>query len=361
VSEQPDQDSKTEAPTEKRIQDAIEKGNSPFSREIVSLGSVLAMLAGMHLLITQAATGLTEQLQAGFASVEGMMFRSPEDAGHYLKQVFQASALWLLPFSLLLMAGGMIGALMQNPPSARITRVAPKWERLLPGQSMKRLFGREALIEFVKTSAKFAALLVIGWFVLQARLRDVINVGMAEVFAIPLSLRDVCIAILTSTACFVFLLAIADIVWTRIKWWDDLKMTRQEMKDEYKLSEGDPLLKQKRKSLALRRSRSRMLADVPKATLIVVNPTHFAVALRYVASEGGAPVVMAKGLDIVALKIRELSATHKIPIVENKPLARSLYGSCEVGEMIPAEYYRAVAEVIHFVERRRQLSNTSVV
>jgi flagellar biosynthesis protein FlhB len=204
-------------------------------------------------------------------------------------------------------------------------------------------------------------LAIIAFIALSDKLRDLVSIGLGDPASIPGVLRRVGLDILTSTTIFIFLLAIADVVWTRLKWWDDLKMTRQELKDEHKTAEGDPLVKQKRKAIALKRSRSRMLADVPKATLVVVNPTHFAVAMRYVPAEGGAPVVLAKGLDVLALKIRELSDTHKIPIVENKPLARSLYGACEVGDVIPAEYYRAVAEVMHFVERRRQLSKPRMV
>jgi flagellar biosynthesis protein FlhB len=356
MSDQPDRESKTEAPTEKRISDAIEKGNNPFSREIVSLGSLLALAAGLKLVVPAAVAALAFQLQLGFAGLEQVTLENASDGGHHLKGVLQSVGAIMLPFLLLLGVGGIVGSLVQNAPSANGTRVAPKWERLSLSRNLKRIIGKEAFIELAKTSAKFTVLSVIVYVTLRDKFGELVNAGFGEPAGLPSLLRDVGLDILVAVTVFVFLLAIVDIVWTRLKWWDDLKMTRQELKDEHKNAEGDPLLKQKRKAIALKRSRSRMLADVSKATLVVVNPTHFAVAMRYVPEEGGAPVVLAKGLDLLALKIRELSGEHRIPIVENKPLARSLYGACEVGDMIPAEYYRAVAEVIHFVERRRQLA-----
>ncbi len=137
-----------------------------------------------------------------------------------------------------------------------------------------------------------------------------------------------------------------------MKWRKRMMMTRQEVKDEHKQSEGDPAVKAKRRSLALDRRRRRMMADVPRATLVIANPTHFAIALRYKREEGGAPVVVAKGQDILALKIREIAGQHGIAVIENKPLARSMYDLVEVGELIPPEFYKAVAEVIHYVQSR---------
>jgi flagellar biosynthesis protein FlhB len=361
MSDEPDKDSKTEAPTEKRVSDAIEKGNSPFSREIVSLGSLLALLAGFNMVLPEATLKLTNQLRFAFAELTSTSLRAPGDAGLYLSDIMQSMAGGVLPFLILLAVGGIAGSLIQNVPSANLERVSPKWERLSPAKNIQRIIGKEAFIEFAKTSAKFLVLAVIAYVALNKKIFDLVNIGLGEPAAIPKVLQQTGIDILAPAAVFIFLLAIVDIVWTRLKWWDDLKMSRQELKDEHKHAEGDPLFKQRRRALALKRMKGRMLADVPKATLVVVNPTHFAVAMRYVPEEGGAPRVLAKGLDLVALKIREISDEHKIPIVENKPLARSLYASCEVGEMIPAEYYRAVAEVIHFVERKRQLSKRPVL
>ena len=359
MSDQPDKESKTESPTEKKLSDALEKGNTPFSREIVSLGSLLAMIAAVTMVIPAMVLALTTTLRSYFEAMNQAALETPSDAAVLLKGLMQSVLIALVPVLMLIALGGVVGSLVQNIPSASWDRVAPNWDRLSPGKNINKIIGKEALVEFAKTTAKFLALSVLIYIVLKNKISDLFNIGLGDPSAIPDVIQKTALDILTPTAIFVLLLAIADMVWTRIKWWNDLKMTRQEQKDEYKNAEGDPQLKQKRRMVAQKRLKTRMMADLPKATLVVVNPTHFAVAMRYVPEEGGAPIVLAKGLDLVALKIRELCEEHKIPIVENKPLARSLFSSCEVGEMIPAEYYKAVAEVIHFVERRRQLTNSS--
>jgi flagellar biosynthetic protein FlhB len=145
------------------------------------------------------------------------------------------------------------------------------------------------------------------------------------------------------------MLVAADLVWAHLKWRIDLRMTRQEIKDEMKQSEGDPLVKARLRSLARDRARRRMMAAVPRASVVIANPTHYAIALRYERSEGGAPLVLAKGADIVALRIREVAGKHGIPIVEDKPLARALYDAVEVDQWIPPEFYKAVAKVLYYL------------
>jgi flagellar biosynthetic protein FlhB len=145
----------------------------------------------------------------------------------------------------------------------------------------------------------------------------------------------------------------ADFAWARIHWRRDQRMSRQELKDEIKQAEGDRLMKSRLRSLRLDRSRKRMLSAVPRATMVVVNPTHYAVAMRYVRAERGAPLVLAKGVDLIALKIREIATEADVPIIEDKPLARALYDSVAVDSAIPPEFYRAVAEIVHLVQEKR--------
>jgi flagellar biosynthetic protein FlhB len=145
------------------------------------------------------------------------------------------------------------------------------------------------------------------------------------------------------------ILALSDFVWARFKWRRDLRMSRQEVKEEFRQAEGDPFVKARMRSLAMDRSRRRMMASVPKASFIVANPTHYAIALRYVREEGGAPLVLAKGKDLVALKIREVAEKNGVPVLERKELARAMFEIVEVDRMIPPEFYRPVAELIHFL------------
>jgi flagellar biosynthetic protein FlhB len=148
------------------------------------------------------------------------------------------------------------------------------------------------------------------------------------------------------------ILVVGDLVWSRFFWRRELRMTRQEIKDEHKQSDGDPIIKARLRSLARDRARKRMISRVPEATVVIANPTHYAIALRYVRTENQAPLVVAKGLDLVALKIRATAEKHGIPVVEDKLLARSLYDKVEVDQLIPPEFYRAVANVILYIMSR---------
>jgi len=151
----------------------------------------------------------------------------------------------------------------------------------------------------------------------------------------------------------VLVIAGADFAWTRVHWRREQRMSRHELKEEIRQAEGDRMLKARLRSLRLDRSRRNMMKNVARATMVIVNPTHYAVAMRYVRSEGGAPLVLAKGADLLALKIRAIAEAHDIPVVEDKPLARSLYSAVEVERPIPVEFYRAVAEIVHLIQQRK--------
>jgi flagellar biosynthetic protein FlhB len=174
-----------------------------------------------------------------------------------------------------------------------------------------------------------------------------------EPSALPSLLLKLVERALSTLAVATLVLVAADLVWSRVFWHRELRMTRQEVKDELKQVDGDPIVKARLRSLARDRSRKRMMAAVPRATLVIANPTHYAVALRYLREEGGAPLVVAKGQDLIALRIREIAAEHRIPIVENKELARSLYRSVQIDKMIPPEFYKAVAEIVFFLMARQ--------
>jgi flagellar biosynthetic protein FlhB len=175
--------------------------------------------------------------------------------------------------------------------------------------------------------------------------------GVNAMFTDPIQIPELTlmltVRLLTAVCIATVLLVVADLMLVRFQWRRDLKMSKQEIKDEHKQAEGDPLVKARMRSLARDRARRRMIADVPRATIVLANPTHYAIALRYVREEGGAPVVVAKGQDLIALKIREIAETHGIPVVEDKPLVRSMYDSVEIDQQIPPEFYRVVAELLY--------------
>ena len=175
--------------------------------------------------------------------------------------------------------------------------------------------------------------------------------------AFGLVIRDIAIDILVAIVFVMGVIAAFDFVWSRFHWRQELRMTRQEVKDEMKQSEGDPIVKGRLRSLARDRARRRMMTAVPRATLIIANPTHFSIALRYVREENSAPVVLAKGQDLVALKIREIAAAHNIPVFEDVALARSMYKQVSVDSVIPAQFYQAVAELVRIVYGNKRKAN----
>jgi flagellar biosynthesis protein FlhB len=355
VSEDTDQESKTEKASERRLVDAFEKGNTPFSREAVTLGSLLGIMMALSLSGLGVGKTMAESLFLIFDHVGDILMENQNDFGQRLRLTFTNCFMALLPIWTLIAAGGIIGALGQNVPNASLERLRPKFERIAPSSNVKRMIGREALMEFAKSALKLGAVALVIYRAFKIILLQGTFTLAQNVNHLPVLLLDTSKSILGPVCLLAFVIAIADISFTRTQWNNRLKMSKQEVKDEFKQSEGDPLLKERIKSLGRRRARNRMMAELPKATLVVVNPTHYAVALRYAPDEGGAPMVLAKGMDHLALRIRGFCEEKAIPVIENRELARGLYGACEIGTMIPMEFYRAVAEIIHFIEVRKRL------
>jgi flagellar biosynthetic protein FlhB len=213
-----------------------------------------------------------------------------------------------------------------------------------------------ALVELLKMAMKIVVIGAALAIVASGDRYAYVDAMRMEPGALPALTFRLILHLVSVVATAIGVLAAADFAWTRLKWRRDIRMTRQELKEEHKQSEGDPFVKARLRSLAMDRSRRRMMASVPKASFVIANPTHYAIALRYVREEGGAPVVLAKGKDLVALRIREIAEKNGVAVLERKELARAMYGFVEVDRMIPQEFYRPIAELIHFLEtlpRRR--------
>jgi len=216
------------------------------------------------------------------------------------------------------------------------------------------------LVEFLKSLGKLGFASIVLYFTLSQDYRQLLAGMITNPVAFGLVIKSITVDILVAIVFVMGLIAAVDVVWSRFHWKQDLRMTKQEVKDEFKQSEGDPIIKSRLRSLARDRARKRMMTAVPRATLIIANPTHFSIALRYVREEDSAPVVLAKGQDLVALKIREIAKEHNIPIFEDVALARSMYKQVSVDSVIPSQFYQAVAELVRIVyskkAERRQIS-----
>jgi flagellar biosynthesis protein FlhB len=353
MSEAEDRDSKTEEATEKKVRDTVEKGNVPFSREVPTLASLLAILAIATLLASQTMLHVRAILTALFVESGTRRLETSSDAMALLGPGSWHIAMQLAPVLLVLMLAGALGSLVQNPFQFNLERISPKFSRLSPREGFKRLFGAQGAAEFAKSLFKFAAIAVIVSIVVKSELPDVVATMIRPEQLMPAVLLSLTIKLLSAVAMAALVLAAVDAFWSRFFWRRNLRMSKQELKKEHRQAEGDPMVKLRFKQLARQRASRRMMAKVPKATVVVTNPTHFAVALRYVREEDAAPRVLAKGQDAMALKIRGIAKEHGISIVENKPLARALYDQADVDAIIPQEFFRAVAEIIHFLHMRK--------
>lgn len=347
-----DDDQKTEEPTQHKLDEARKKGQVPRAAEMRHV----AMLGAALIVTAMFAGGIGHGLMPMFTNLLGRADTYQLDGeGAQVLAVEVASNTGMAlfaPLALLLLAA-IAGGFMQGRPTLSWEKVKPQWSKLNPLAGIKRLFGAESLVEFLKTLAKCTVVGIAGVMVVWPYGKRL----ELSLFGTPndvLSLAGgLVVKLLLAVTIIVTVIAVADLVYQRFSFMKRMRMSRQELKDEFKQSEGDPHVKARIRQIRLERSRKRMMAAVPTADVIVTNPTHFAVALKYDQASMGAPRVVAKGVDSLALRIRAMATDHKVPIVENPPLARTLYANVELDEEIKPEHYKAVAEVISYVMRLR--------
>jgi flagellar biosynthetic protein FlhB len=352
MAERADKESQTEEPTEKKINDEIERGNVPFSREASIFASIAGMLIMTAFVAREAIGAITLVLARMFADPGGWSLRTGVDAVALFEALGWEIFRLLIPLFIVMTVSGLLSSFLQNTPRIALDRIQPDLQRISLVGGWRRIFGVKGHVEFLKGLFKLASVSAVIWAVLRWQQSNLVNAMAIEPEAIPELVLTIAMRLLSVVCIATVLLLVADLLWARRHWRRDLRMSKQEIKEELKQNEGDPLKKAKLRSLALDRLRKSMIAAVPKATLVIANPTHYAIALRYVREEGGAPLVLSKGKDLIALKIREIAEQHSIPIIEDKLLARSMYDAVEVDRTIPPEFYKAVAELIHFLQAK---------
>jgi len=266
-----------------------------------------------------------------------------------------AAAPFLAALMFAVILGGAGGNLAQSGLIFTTEKIKPKWSKVNPLEGFKRIFGPDGLVQFLKTFIKLVAIGLVCWWVLKPHTRELENLAAMSPASILPFARDLALALMLSALVFLGLTAGADYLWQRMRFAKRMRMTKEELKEDFKQSEGDPHVKAKLRQIRMQRGRQRMMQAVPDATVIITNPTHYSVALRYEPDQGdGAPVCVAKGVDALALRIREVAREHDVPIVENVPLARALYAAVEVDDIIPREHFEAAAKVIGFVMQQRK-------
>ena len=349
MAQQADRESRTEAPTEKKILDELEKGNIPVSREASIFAAVAAMLAITSFMARDLLKSVGLTLQQLSSDPGGLLIQNSADAVSLYKTLVWEIGEPFIPVLVILLVAGLASSFLQHAPRIIFDRIQPDWKRISLINGWHRIFSARGQADFFKGVCKLLSIGIVIWTVFQSQQNAFVDIMSLDPDAIPELILITAMRLLMAVCVVTILLLAVDLLWVRMHWRKDMQMSKQEIKDEMKELEGDPLKKAKLRSLALDRRRKSMIAAVPKATLVIANPTHYAIALRYVREEGGAPMVLSKGKDLLALKIREIAERHLIPIVEDKLLARSMYDSVEVDRPIPAEFYKAVAELIHIL------------
>ena len=352
MSDTDDKESKTEAPSDKKVRDAVEKGNIPFSREAPMFASILGILLALVFAARSTTKSLTEKLSLFVNRPQDFRLESGSDAAALIQAVALEVGQFLIPTIAILAGCSLAASILQNVPSIVSERIRPQWNRISPMGGWKRIFGRQGLVEFLKSLFKFGTVTLVSLLLLKSEQYKVLNAMFTDPSLLPELMLTMAMRLVSAIAIATIVLVAADLLWARFKWHSDLKMTKQEVKDEYKQMEGDPMVKARMRSLAQDRSRKRMLAAVPQATFVIANPTHFAIAMRYERSEASAPIVVAKGKDLIALKIREIAEKSGVPVIEDKPLARSMYDHVEINRMIPPDFSKAVAQILFYILTR---------
>ena len=346
-----DQDaSKTEEPTPKRLEQAREKGQAAVSQEAKSW----AILAGGALALVFMAPGISRDI-----SMYLLRFvESPHDMSLHTEDMQDALAAlaldvgWTIaPVIGLLMVLAIAAGVLQVGLIWAPTKIKPDPQKISLRKGLGRLFSLQSLMEFVKGLLKLSAVGAVALGLALPLLRDVELLPAIGVIGTLDRVQEIAVIMTIATVAVMTAVALLDFTYQKYSFLKQMRMTKQEVKDEHKQTEGDPRIKSRIRRLRMERAQKRMMAAVPKADVIITNPTHYSIALSYEMESMAAPKLVAKGVDAIARRIREIALEHDIPLVENPPLARALYATVEIDQEIPPEHYQAVAQVIGYIMR----------
>ena len=348
MAEESDSGSKTEEATPRKLEEARKRGEVAKSADLASWAS----LAGAGSVLAIAGGWMIRDL-----AMKLLPFIAHPDAydlvGGDGVKVMREALLACMPTIVMVMGAtvlaGVFGNVIQQGFILSAERLKPSLDKLSPLKGFGRLFGIDGLVHFLRSVLKITIVAVVAWWSLKPHATELTNLAALPPAAMLSFALGVVKALFFAVLTLLGVGAGLDWMWQRYRFAQRMRMTKEEVKEDYKQSEGDPLIKAKLRQQRVERARRRMMQNVPKATVVVMNPTHYAVALRYEAGETPAPLCVAKGMDSLALKIREVAEEAGVPVIEDAPLARALYATVEVDESIPREHYEAVAKVIGFV------------
>ena len=352
MADTPEEHEKTEEPTQKKLEDAHKKGDVAKSQEVNSWFLMVAATLVVMIFAKDVVASLGAALKTFLAQAHDLP--ATGSGLRVLTEMLGVAVLAALGLPLLLLFfSGIAGNLVQHRLLFSAEPIKPKLSKISPLAGFKRLFSTTSLMNFAKGLAKLVIVAAVMTAIVWPN-KDSLDILIAmDPLALLVFTQSMAGKVLIGVVAILSIVAALDYSFQRHTWWKKQRMTVKELRDEYKQLEGDPQVRAKLRQVRIERGKKRMMANVPNATVVITNPTHYSVALQY---EPGmdAPVCVAKGLDAVALKIREVAEEHDVPLVENPPLARALHASVHIDDQIPEEHYKAVAEVIGFVMRLNQ-------
>lgn len=342
---------RTEAPTQRRLDDARKEGNTAKSQELVSVGVLLISVVAMRMLAPALWSDMRDVMRDGLGHANAEV--TPSTTMQMFRDSGMRMLLSLAPLFAIVALAGILLNIVQTGPMLSGVGLKPKFGHINPASGTKRLFSKDGAVNLVKALAKMSIIVIVVYLTMRSQMNALAGMT-AETPAQALGhLAALSFDVAIRAAIALFLLGVADWAWQRRQWLGRLRMTKEEVRQEVKESDGDPQIK-----AAIRRRRqallNRMMAAVPKADVVVMNPTHYAVALQYDPVSMKAPIVVAKGERLLALRIRDVARKHGVPVLEEPPLARALYAAVPVGHPVPANLFHAVAEVLAWVYAMRQ-------
>ena len=343
---------KTEEPSPKKIEDARKDGNVPKSQDFAAFITLVAAVMIVVPYLSVVGDHLTGLFRFYFSHM-GTDLTIATVQAIAIRTIIEV-LLMVMPIAGLVALFGIIAALMQYGFLFSTKPIEPKLSKINPIKGMKNLFSMKKLIEGVKITFKVAIVFLIAFIFLLMFIKELPEVIMFDYLEQLDWLYRKAIIIMLVMLLLFFILAIVDLVIVRYQYFKDLKMSKQEIKDEMKNIEGDPQVKARIRQMQMEMASKRMMQDIPSADVVITNPTHYAVAVRYKQGTDIAPVIVAKGVDHLALKIKEIARENLVQIVENKPLARSLYAGGEIGGQVPENMFKAVAEVLAYVYKANE-------
>lgn len=343
-----DESQQTEEPTQRRLEQAREQGDIVSSPEVTTLILLLGGTLAIAIFAKSASLELMRLFRTFLAEPDQIAV-DPGALRVLMAHVVMKVGTIVGPIVLFLMGSGIVANVVQHQPTFSFERLKPNLSKLSPMAGFKRLFGFEGLMTIIKGLIKIGVVGAAIWTQLWPERATLESLLTASPVTVAADMSHLWFKVMIATLSAMAVIAGADYMFQRFQFIKRNRMSKQEVKEEYRQTEGDPMVKGRIRQIRMERAKKRMMAEVPKATVVITNPTHYAVALKYESGKTQAPLCVAKGVDALALRIREVAKGADVPIVENPPLARALYATVEVDEAIPVEHYKAVAQVIGYV------------